>query len=349
MKKIDFLAGLVLMSAPLLASEVEDYCALVKAQADTKANGLSWPNLFANFGNPYLVSSPTIAFGVNQSLAGFVRGLLTSDAAYYDCRFYGANKAIMDSVVHLDDRIYLQLAEVQRPLLTEALKLAEENLEAEKRLLEARDSTVAELTTAWELRDKIHTALMELETKASVAREAPVADTTLSLSEQVNIVENAQAKSASLQSWAEALSTWDVVGQGGLQTNLSTGHTGGFWSINLTYSFGQIPATLNASSVDKLYRQYTGSRYDSPQNAYRRMIKIQSEAYEREIKNNKYLNQRLSETSALLKKVSPLESLHARRLQRNLKIQALLEKSELAGSAAKMTELERITSSAGAK
>jgi len=334
---------MLLISSPLAAGEVEDYCALVKAQAESKSNAMGWPNFFASIGNPYLVSNQTLIAGANQSVSGFFRALLTNDAASYDCAFYREKKLVMDHVMHVDDRIFLSQAETQRPLLKQALALAEDNLEMEKRLFDAKDTTLTDLSAAYALRDKVNSSLAELETKYRQLKEIPSVDNSTNLLEHVDKAKTFQAKSAGLTSLVDALTTWDIVGSGGIQHNIQTGATGGFWFVNLTYSFGQIPSTLKAASVNRLSRQFMDSQYDSTQNLYLRTMRVQGDSLKTEIQHQKYLADRLKATQELLKKASSVDSVFSKKLQRNLKIQELLQKADLAAAKAKVDELEKLT------
>lgn len=340
MNKLPFLAVMLAVSGQVRSDEVEDYCNLTKAQTEAKSVTLAWPKLFASVGDPY-ASGGRIIGGISQSFSGLIQALTMNDVSYNQCRFYGTNKLLRENVLHLEDKIFLMQADAQRPILADALKLAEKNVEIEKQLFDTQNSTIAELSTAYAMRDSIQLSQLTLEQKYSALREIPVIETGLNLREQVAKSKAYQAKAASLASAINTLSAWDVVASAGAKYDIQPGTTGGFATISLTYSFGHIPSAMKTSKVDGLVRKYVDAQHDSPENMFLRFIHSEKENLLSEGSNNKYLENQLKSIRELLDRANTVDSIRAKRVQRNLTIQQLTQKAALVASTVKMQELEK--------
>lgn|GEM_PF-6081561 len=339
MRGIVFAVLIGVFSSHILAEEIADYCGLVKSQAGAKAHALAWPTLISSVGHPFLSNDVLVAAGASQSISSLIGGLFTMSAADHQCLWYGADKAIKNNVLYFDDRILLLQAKAQKPILSEALKLADEHVSIERKLFDTQNGTITDLTDAVKLRSEVQGSMVMLEQKESSIREIPGVEPGPNLVLQLEQSKNYEAKAASLNSLTDAFKAWDIQGKGGARYDIATGEVAPFWSIDLTYSFGQIPSTLDAAKVQRFSRQYFDSRYDSAKNIFRRFARSLPDVLASERRNQTSIADQLKETGALLDKVKSVDSLRARRAQRILKIQQLQQRAALAASDAKIEEI----------
>ena len=357
MKKALFISALMLAS-PVFAAETQDYCKLVNTQSEIRATTLGSPKAFLNYNtNNANNSSPgasiiqdgsreDVEIGISQSVSNHIQSRYIMEIATRECHLYGVNKALSDTLSNLSNKVTLLQLNAKRPILAQALQLADSSVNVEKKLFDTQNSTIADLALIHKIRDDISASITQNEQQYSLVKEIPPIYIDQNLKQLAEVAVDEEAKIAKLNAKIDATSGWDVAVSAGVKHGSTPGpvggnidRDGGFVSINVTISLGQVKAAYDSSRIYGLSKQYLTNKYDSSKNTYLRLTRAAQDILVSEKNNNANIHEQLSSVQELLNKVAPVDTTLAKRTERQLRIQKLVLEAELAASDVKVEEI----------
>lgn len=243
------LAALALSSAAL-AGEVDTYCELSTARAAVQSELLKAPEAFGNLGDP-ATAARSLTVGVRKFISRGQQGELVTRLGQAECNAYKAQRDLAEQLTGVEARSEVKAIEAKRPLLLQALDLAEKNLATEKSMLAAQAATLADLKAAFDQRDRLRQDLATLDARLSMIRnQLPEAE--MPLDALLNAAVAAQSEVTELTAKIQSRGGWEVSIAGGSRSDLQTGKNEGFIAVAATRSFGYGRATEAADRVGAL-------------------------------------------------------------------------------------------------
>lgn len=320
---------LPLIIAPTIAfaGEQQVACNLEKDRAEVQASVLSAPQAFGQVGDT-VTSTKNVVVGVSQSFSGIKRARLIREAADAKCDAMRATIALDKYGVFAVTSIQQKSAATELISVNEALDLAKKNLELLDAQLVAQTITIIQHTAA----RQVITALEMRKAELIRVLSKPV-EGTESIAGFVDVAKSAEANAARLAAEAGSEAGWDVkVAAGARQPITGGGSASAFATIAFTYSFGY------DSSKDAARRVGTGTAELMSESTVGYAKTVQRQRGELEglvIAENALipsLKAQLANIKGILKTLEPLDTALALNTKRDLNIQAITLRGQIAGA-----------------
>lgn len=329
------LLTVVAMGAALAAQagEVDTYCQLAEAQASVKSELLGSAEVFGNLGDP-VSGAQSVTIGVRKSLSRSRQADTIKQIGVAECAAYRADKKLEEQVASVEARSELEALIVLKPMLEAALKAAEANIEREQVLLASQNSRLSDLKAAFEQADAIRSELADAEKRRSrVQNQLPEVD--VPMSELLDASIAAQADVADLSSKVQVQGAWDVSVAAGARTDLKTHKYEGFVAVTASLSLGRNQAAQSAGRIADLTSALLNEQRAGGVQSFIRA----KDAAQGVLAGEKLVINRLTQRKALLadsaSRVAGVDTTDGLRMQRTIKIEALVVEALAASSQAR--------------